>query len=76
MRKRIRFVAMLLTPLVAWATSLLGGWLGAVWGGQLTWLVVGGVVGGIVGFAAWLLLLRFLGKRTESNDNNPQPDAS
>ncbi len=61
----IRVIAWLLTPVVAWAASFLGGWLGAVMGkgathptGGLLWLGTGALIGGVVGVAIWVVLLR------------------
>lgn len=65
LRRSLRVVAWLLTPLVAWAASFLGGWLGAVIAGGgsgrrggLLWLGAGAVIGGVVGVAGWVVLLR------------------
>jgi hypothetical protein len=55
----------LLTPVVAWAASLLGGWLGALIGFRLSnglggglWLVGGSLIGALLGVAGWALVLR------------------
>ena len=65
LRRLVRVVAWLLTPLVAWAASFLGGWLGAVIAGGgasprggLVWLGSGAVIGGVVGVAGWVVFLR------------------
>ena len=58
----------LLTPIVAWAVSFLGGWLAAwlapdepsLWGG-LQWLGGGSLVGAVVGAGIWVLLMRRMG---------------
>lgn len=64
-RRLIRVIAWLLTPVVAWAASFLGGWLGAVTGGGaarpktgLLWLGAGALIGGVVGVVGWIILLR------------------
>lgn len=55
---RLRTVlAWLLTPVAAWAGSFLGAWLAAGVSGELTALVVGGVLGAGLGAWGWLLLL-------------------
>jgi hypothetical protein len=66
----VRIVAWLLTPVVAWAASFLGGWLGALVGrgadspaAGLKWLGGGAVVGALVGAGAWIIVLRSAGKR-------------
>jgi hypothetical protein len=69
--RRLAMVAgWLLTPVVAWAASLLGGWAGAsvvpprVSGsGGLLWIAAGSLAGALAGVAAWLLLLRVLRRR-------------
>lgn len=60
-RRLLRIVGWLLTPLVVWAASFLGGWLGAVVGartgtlyGGIGWMVVFGLVGGGAGLVAWM----------------------
>lgn len=64
-RRLIRVIAWLLTPVVAWAASFLGGWLGAAMGRGAThpvrglfWLGAGGVIGGAVGVVVWVVVLR------------------
>jgi hypothetical protein len=59
----------LLTPVVAWAVSFLGGWLGALAGsgagsdtGALGALGVGAVVGAVVGATGWVLAIRSVTK--------------
>ena len=42
----VRTAGWLLTPLVVWAASFLGGWLGAL---------LGRMVGGLLGGGVWLL---------------------
>ncbi len=64
-RRLLRVCAWLLTPLVVWAASFLGGWIGAVIGRNagspnrgLMWLGAGAVVGAAGGMTGWILLLR------------------
>jgi hypothetical protein len=64
-------LAWLLTPLVAWAASFLGGWLAAILarraanpGAAVIWLGGGAVVGAALGTGAWIwFLLRRGGAR-------------
>lgn len=70
-RRLIRVVAWLLTPVVAWAASFLGGWLGAVIGrraagpqGGLIWLGGGAVAGAVAGVVGWVLVLRWQAARS------------
>jgi hypothetical protein len=65
-RRRLRVAAWLLMPFVVWAASFCGGWLGAVLGLSPLWLGIGGIVGGLVGLVAWLLVLRVLRQPTPS----------
>ena len=60
----------MLTPVVAWAFSFLGGWVGALAGRAVTSeyvaivvLVLGAVAGAVVGGAGWVMLIRRLGSR-------------
>jgi hypothetical protein len=59
--RMVRIGLWLLTPVVAWAASFLGGWVGAVLARNIAqprraalWLVGGGVAGAALGVAAWL----------------------
>ena len=64
----LRLVGWLLTPVVVWAASFLGGWIGAtVQGpnGGLSWLVIGAVVGGMVGGGVWVGVMWWVGKRED-----------
>jgi MFS family permease len=61
--------AWLLTPVVAWAASFLGGWMGALVGRRvdnpvagLKWLGAGAVVGALVGAAVWMIVLLRTGR--------------
>ena len=60
-----RVVGWLLTPLVVWAASFLGAWVGATIGrrfpimaGGIEWMVLGGVLGGATALALWVHRLR------------------
>ena len=64
MTKPLRVAAWLITPLVVWVGAFSGGWLGALLGGSLTWLVVGGVLGGLAAVCAWSLSVLRLKKRS------------
>jgi hypothetical protein len=57
-RRFLRVTGWLLTPLVVWAASFLGGWVGASIAGDLGVMVLGGVIGGTVGVAGWIWLMR------------------
>ncbi len=63
MTKSAQLVAWILTPVIVWAGAFSMGWVGAWLGGRLTWLVVGGVAGGLVGLLGWSYLILFLKKR-------------
>ena len=60
----------LLTPIVAWAASLLGGWIGALlapkvsegWA-PIAWLVAGLLLGALTGVIAWVWLMRAVSRR-------------
>ncbi len=61
----LRFFGWLLTPVVVWAASFLGGWLAALLAGAIApgrWsvslLVAGAARGGAAGLAGWLWVLR------------------
>ncbi len=60
----------LLTPVVAWAVSFAGAWIGAKIGvgstamfAGVAWLSAGAVVGAVMGAVGWLLLLRVVRRR-------------
>jgi hypothetical protein len=55
--------AWLLTPVVVWIGTFTMGWVGARLGGQLIWLVVGGVAGGVSGIVGWTSLVLYLKRR-------------
>ena len=74
-RRLVRMVAWLLTPVVAWAASFLGGWIGALVGREagsaaagIKWLGGGAVLGALVGAGVWMILLIRMGRR-------PPPEA-
>lgn len=75
-RSLVRVLAWLLTPVVAWAASFLGGWLGAVIGvgasgpRGLVWLGAGALIGGVAGVVVWVVLLR---RWTRPNLATPSP---
>jgi hypothetical protein len=61
----VRVVGWLLTPLVVWAASFFGGWLGAVIGrrvgsglGGVVWMAGGAVLFGASALAVWVHRLR------------------
>lgn len=61
----LRILAWLLTPVVAWAASFLGGWLGALAATAIgsselnvALLFGGAALGGAAGVAGWIWLLR------------------
>jgi uncharacterized membrane protein YfcA len=65
LRALIRFAGWLLTPLVAWAASFVGAWLGAAVGSgarnstTTLWLTAAfGIAASLLGAWAWLRLLR------------------
>ncbi len=68
MRKRLVVAAWMLTPVVVCAGAFLMGWLGASLGDSLTWLVVGGLVGGLVAVVGWRALISYLQKRPKTQD--------
>jgi len=66
-----RVVAWLLTPVVAWAASFVGGWIGAATAGGdagIAPLVIGGIAGGALGVLGWLGLLFWSGRSTPDAD--------
>lgn len=63
-RRSVRIVAWLLTPVVAWAASFFGGWIGLLvgrmWGDEQALLAgaVGAVIGALAAVIVWVLRLR------------------
>ena len=76
-------VGWLLTPVVVWAASLLGGWISALIApkvsegfGPLAWLFAGLFLGALAGVLLWVWLRRLAGRRmmeTGSSSENPAP---
>lgn len=70
----MRVAGWLLTPVVVWAASFLGGWVaarlyGSDGGGQgLVWLVVGALLGGTVGLVGWIVTWRLVRRRQLSRE--------
>jgi uncharacterized membrane protein len=63
--RAVTLLGWLLTPLVVWAASFCGGWLGAVIGrriggpfGGIEWIVLGAALGGLTALIAWYRRLR------------------
>ena len=72
-----RFVGWLLTPLVAWAVSFLGGWIGAAAARTTSGLLIGSVAGGIIGATGWGILMVRLGVRGKDKEltaEHPVPE--
>jgi hypothetical protein len=58
-RGLLQIALWLLTPVVVWAASFSGAWLGAALAGSdIRLLGLGGLLGGGLGFVAWLFVLR------------------
>lgn len=63
-RRMIRLLGWLLTPVVVWAASFLGGWVVAIATSAdrgtigIIQLTVGAVIGGTVGMLGWLVVMR------------------
>ncbi len=72
-RLLVRF-GWLLTPVVAWAVSFPGGWIGALLGTRLGsdyvafgLLAAGSLVGAFAGAAGWIVLLRRVARTTSQS---------
>ena len=74
MTKRALVTAWILTPVVVWAGAFFMGWLGAWLGEQLTWLVVGGVAGGLIALIVWSALIIHLRNRGERKSEKVQEE--
>ena len=74
-KRVIRFLGWLLTPVVVWAASFLGGWIVAAatsvdrGATGLVQLGVGSLIGGTVGLIAWLILMR---RRAKPDSRSPK----
>jgi hypothetical protein len=63
-RRLLRIAGWLLTPVVVWAASFFGGWMGALLAefretpsGSIWWMVLGAVGGGLVGVVGWVVVM-------------------
>ena len=70
--RRARLTGWLLTPVVVWAASFFGGWLGAALGRSIGYLIAGGISVGTVGLVGWFLLIRRVGKTIPAPKQDPQ----
>ncbi len=61
-RRLVRLIGWLLTPVVVWAASFLGGWLGAALGKTMRYMVGGGVAAGTLAFVGWVWLAWWRGR--------------
>lgn len=73
----------LLTPLVAWAASLLGGWIGALVAPEvsegfapLVWLLAGLFLGAVGGVIVWVWLMRTLSRMVPGDAPSAESDAT
>ncbi len=63
-RRVVRFLGWLLTPVVVWAASFLGGWAVALATNPdqgtmgVVQLTIGAILGGTVGLVGWLVVMR------------------
>ena len=69
MTKRVRFAGWVLTPVVVCLGAFLFGWLGAAVGERLIWLVLGGLVGGLLALITWSAILAYVRKRQSTTDS-------
>ena len=71
-RGLLRIALWLLTPLVVWAASFFGAWLGVLLAGtDLRLLGLGGLLGGGLGLAGWLFVLRGVHHHHERRESPP-----
>lgn len=76
-KRVIRFLGWLLTPVVVWAASFLGGWAVALATSTdrgtigIVQMTIGAMLGGTVGLVGWLVVMR---RGREDRDAKP-PDA-
>ncbi len=63
-RRFVRFVGWLLTPVVVWAASFLGAWIGASLGERLGYMVWTGVASGTLAFVGWVWLAWWRGRES------------
>ncbi len=70
--RRARLTGWLLTPVIVWAASFFGGWLGAALGKSTGYLIAGGISVGTVGLVGWVLLIRRVGKTIRAPKQDPQ----
>ena len=78
--KVLRVVGWLLTPLVVWAASFSGAWLGATLGrrfptflGGVEWMLLGGVLGGATALTLWVHRLRRARHAAPDAEGTQQP---
>ena len=67
---------LLLTPVMVWAASFLGGWLGATIGKSTGYLLAGGISVGTAGLVGWILLIRRVGKTIRAPKEDKKQVAS
>ncbi|MFQ5703009.1 MAG: hypothetical protein ACE5HT_03215 [Gemmatimonadales bacterium] len=69
-----RTIRWLLTPIVVWAATFVGAWLGATLGANMVWLVGGGLLGAGGSMVGWVYMMR-RPTRKESGTNEKGPPA-
>ena len=74
--RRARLTGLLLTPVMVWAASFLGGWLGATIGKSTGYLLAGGISVGTAGLVGWILLIRRVGKTIRAPKEDKKQVAS
>ena len=77
-RRAVRLLGWLLTPVMVWAASFFGGWLGVRIapddGKGLISLVVGAILGGVLGLVGWVGVMDRIGKRETRNERRETRD--